>query len=543
MHDRIPTIPGRVKLTKEGTSSPDYFIMEMADEPLNEGTPLNKNTFLTDATEEIIFGEADDKTVDEAFAELGGNRIRLATDADPKLYTAFLDLDNPFFDQKVSYKSYDDTTDYVEDVPFGCTKDYYFTLSFRSESGSNYADFKVYSRSNPDTLVRTVSVNGVTQSTLSIKQCSKNDNIIHCNHSAISGAAILVDLENGMASSALYNVGEIVYSDSSYIYLISDIDVEEYEWYLYKVNKSNMSKETLGTYDISVYGVPVFKSASNGIAYVITDAYATSTTDVKLISITLSSGNASASAISNCPKLYFNTIPDNPIYTDLLWYDFSDNSIYFVQETYTSGPPAVYGEHIYKINMSTHACSVYLSRENSNGAGLMKNVKYLYHLDNDIAVIIGDEQKSSSRTIILRVISVSIKQYSSYYYTYDSGYGYYQRYYWKYFEGTDTIYQKRVIPSTYKYVPTTILGRFFLRTYDGRTNLIAVSNRYISTYLTVDYCASLGCCNERDAFIVLFIPNVNAYDGSTIKRCSLLPLSVYEDNIYVNIKGLLPGIK
>lgn len=48
MNDRIPTKPGRVKLTPVGN---DFFILERADEPTEEGTPLNKATLLNSENE------------------------------------------------------------------------------------------------------------------------------------------------------------------------------------------------------------------------------------------------------------------------------------------------------------------------------------------------------------------------------------------------------------------------------------------------------------------------------------------------------------
>lgn len=45
MKDRVPTKPGRVKLTDEETGVAKYFKLEMADEPTESGTDLNKATF------------------------------------------------------------------------------------------------------------------------------------------------------------------------------------------------------------------------------------------------------------------------------------------------------------------------------------------------------------------------------------------------------------------------------------------------------------------------------------------------------------------
>lgn len=48
MENRQPTRPGRIKLTDDSGNS-QYYTMERADEPITEGTPLNKAT-LFDST-------------------------------------------------------------------------------------------------------------------------------------------------------------------------------------------------------------------------------------------------------------------------------------------------------------------------------------------------------------------------------------------------------------------------------------------------------------------------------------------------------------
>lgn len=45
MKDRVPTYPGRVKLTDEETGVAKFYTLEMADEPTENGTGLNKNLF------------------------------------------------------------------------------------------------------------------------------------------------------------------------------------------------------------------------------------------------------------------------------------------------------------------------------------------------------------------------------------------------------------------------------------------------------------------------------------------------------------------
>ena len=43
--DRVPTYPGRVKITKENGGTVEYVTWERADEPTEEGTPINKALF------------------------------------------------------------------------------------------------------------------------------------------------------------------------------------------------------------------------------------------------------------------------------------------------------------------------------------------------------------------------------------------------------------------------------------------------------------------------------------------------------------------
>lgn len=73
MKDRISLNPGRVKLTPV-TGETDLFDMEMADNPTELGTALNKANLLTDATAAAIaaaFGSTPD-TPNEALALLAG---------------------------------------------------------------------------------------------------------------------------------------------------------------------------------------------------------------------------------------------------------------------------------------------------------------------------------------------------------------------------------------------------------------------------------------------------------------------------------------
>jgi hypothetical protein len=70
MKDRLSKYPGRVKLTPVAGQA-DTFDMIRADEPENEGTPLNKNTFLTDETaEEMGLDPATDPTPNDALKKI-----------------------------------------------------------------------------------------------------------------------------------------------------------------------------------------------------------------------------------------------------------------------------------------------------------------------------------------------------------------------------------------------------------------------------------------------------------------------------------------
>lgn len=65
MKDRIPTYPGRVKMTLPD-GSVQYVTLERADQPTQVGTPLNKATLLSDDTAELL-GLTGDPTINEAF--------------------------------------------------------------------------------------------------------------------------------------------------------------------------------------------------------------------------------------------------------------------------------------------------------------------------------------------------------------------------------------------------------------------------------------------------------------------------------------------
>lgn len=68
MKDRVPTYPGRVKLTPVSGQANTYDMVR-ADSPTQEGTPINKDTLLKDTTATAL-GLTGDPTVDDAFRRL-----------------------------------------------------------------------------------------------------------------------------------------------------------------------------------------------------------------------------------------------------------------------------------------------------------------------------------------------------------------------------------------------------------------------------------------------------------------------------------------
>lgn len=91
MKDRVPANPGRVLITPEGGGAAFYATMTRADNPTQEGDPLNKNTLLKDSTA-ALFGLGNDAVPDDALEFLGEYnqhwwRRRTRTDAGTYGYT------------------------------------------------------------------------------------------------------------------------------------------------------------------------------------------------------------------------------------------------------------------------------------------------------------------------------------------------------------------------------------------------------------------------------------------------------------------------
>lgn len=72
MQDRVPLYPGRVKLVPVAGQKNTYD-MTRADQPTQEGDPLNKATLWSDVTA-ALFGLGVDSVPDDGFAYLGSTR-------------------------------------------------------------------------------------------------------------------------------------------------------------------------------------------------------------------------------------------------------------------------------------------------------------------------------------------------------------------------------------------------------------------------------------------------------------------------------------
>lgn len=68
MKNRVPTYPGRVTMTPVAGAANTYDMVR-ADVPIEEGTPLNKETLLQDSTAALL-GLESDATPDDALKAL-----------------------------------------------------------------------------------------------------------------------------------------------------------------------------------------------------------------------------------------------------------------------------------------------------------------------------------------------------------------------------------------------------------------------------------------------------------------------------------------
>ena len=78
MEDRTPTPgqEGRVLITPENGSAPFYATVEMADNPTQEGTPLNKASLLSDQAAEAVGLSEETAVPSNAFLALAGKGLQ-----------------------------------------------------------------------------------------------------------------------------------------------------------------------------------------------------------------------------------------------------------------------------------------------------------------------------------------------------------------------------------------------------------------------------------------------------------------------------------
>lgn len=103
MQDRVPVNPGRVLITPENGGAAYYATMTRADNPTQEGTPLNKNTLLKDATA-ALFGLGSGAVPDDVLNQLGGLANyyiwRKSTLSEPSSYTLGPEHELTMFDNR-----------------------------------------------------------------------------------------------------------------------------------------------------------------------------------------------------------------------------------------------------------------------------------------------------------------------------------------------------------------------------------------------------------------------------------------------------------
>lgn len=104
MKDRTPRYPGRVKLNPV-SGQVNVYDMSRADQPIEEGTPINKSTLLTDETAHLLELKVDNPTPDDAFSHIarnftgdGGTNINLLEEAIHMKYCKVLTTEEPSSD-------------------------------------------------------------------------------------------------------------------------------------------------------------------------------------------------------------------------------------------------------------------------------------------------------------------------------------------------------------------------------------------------------------------------------------------------------------
>jgi len=261
MKDRTPTMAGRIRLSIGDETAPQYYYMAMADEPSEPGTPLNKNTLLSDTADSSVFGSINaNHTVSDAFYELGSSRIRPYNN---KLYTCYPDLDHPFIEFSEHFGK--DAKSHIV-----VTKDYYvYQSSINTSYSSNPSiTFKVFAKSNTSSPASTFSITeNVSDSMITVDSIKgdQNGNIIEI-HYAITGSdssvntySYFIDVSN--TSNYYHTVESANQADRPYLLWQNST----YYWY-YRNNKTQGSDD----YRCFIARMKVSDFSSAGNAYELT---------------------------------------------------------------------------------------------------------------------------------------------------------------------------------------------------------------------------------------------------------------------------------
>lgn len=113
MVDRKPTYKNRVRVTKEDGTQ-EYVTWEHADNPITEGTPLNKQNLMSDEAAAAL-GLSADATPSKAFEVIGANHSNLAAEVGKFKYVIL----------KLEADKWGDTAPYTQTVSIpGMTEDW-----------------------------------------------------------------------------------------------------------------------------------------------------------------------------------------------------------------------------------------------------------------------------------------------------------------------------------------------------------------------------------------------------------------------------------
>lgn len=152
--DRVPTKPGRVLITPEDGSSPFYAVMSRADEPEQEGTPINKELLdnMTKATNVGVSTEVQEL--------LGANNVDDGLKNVPNLLSDYAKIQlireftvNSTSGGSGSLGTVASETDFSK---FDCfiVKLENFTISLKAQSKNNWASIILYLRPlNGDSII------------------------------------------------------------------------------------------------------------------------------------------------------------------------------------------------------------------------------------------------------------------------------------------------------------------------------------------------------------------------------------------------------